>query len=102
MSLAVRFAVGYKMLAFETSLDVVCTLHDAIYVSCAVSEKDTVIKKLTAIMDRAVERVIGSAVKIEIGVNVYTHETGYRDKRGDVMLGRVVDLLEDLRQPRAA
>ena len=57
---------------------------------------------LKAIMDRAVERVIGNSVKIEVGVNVYTHEKGYRDKRGDVMLGRVVDLLEDIRQPRAA
>ena len=91
-----------KMLAFETSLDVVCTLHDAIYVTCSVSEKDAVVADLKAIMDRAVERVIGNSVKIEVGVNVYTHEKGYRDKRGDVMLGRVVDLLEDIRQPRAA
>ncbi|MGH1573902.1 DNA polymerase [Methylobacterium sp. P31] len=95
-----------KMLAFETSLDVVCTLHDAIYVTCAASEKNAVIADLTAIMDRAVERVIGSAVKIEVGVNIYTRETGYRDKRGDVMLARVVDLLDNLlgdpAQPHAA
>lgn len=53
-------------------------------------------------MNRAVERVIGSTMKIEVGVNVYTHETGYRDKRGDAMLGRVLDLLGEIMQPQAA
>ncbi|MGA4555710.1 hypothetical protein, partial [Methylorubrum aminovorans] len=90
------------MLAWETSLDVVCTLHDAIYVSCPVSEQDAAVADLTAIMDRAVERVIGSTVKIEVGVNVYTHETGYQDKRGDAMLVRVLDLLGEIMQPQAA
>ena len=71
------------MLAFETDLDVVCTLHDAIYVNCREEEVVEVVPILTEIMDRAVERVIGTTVRIEVGVKVYTHEEGYRDQRGD-------------------
>lgn len=77
-------------------------MHDAIYVSCAVAERDGVVADLTAIMNRAVERVIGRTVAIEVGVTDYTHEKGYQDKRGDAMLVRVFDLLEEIRQPRAA
>ena len=99
---AVMLREAVKMLAFETDLDVACTLHDAIYVNCREEEVVEVVPILTEIMDRAVERVIGTTVKIEAGVKVYTHEEGYRDQRGEETLARVTDLLGDVRAAPAA
>jgi len=99
---AVMLREAVKAFAFETKLDVVCTLHDAVYVTCREDEADEVIATMKAIMARAVEAVIGPAVPIDVGVNVYTHEGGYRDKRGDDMLDRVRSLLEAILQPKAA
>src|SRR4051812_7836186 len=99
---AVMLREAVKMLAFETDLDVACTLHDAIYVNSRGEDVDDVLSTLTGIMDRAVERVIGTTVKIEAGVNVYTHEEGYRDQRGDETLARVINLLKDIQSDKAA
>jgi hypothetical protein len=91
-----------KALAFESDLDVPCTLHDAIYVNCRVEDQENVIRVLKEKMARAVEAVIGSEVTIDIGISVYTHQDGYTDRRGDETLDRVRVLLEDLLLPKAA
>jgi hypothetical protein len=53
-------------------------------------------------MDRAVAQVIGTAVTIDVGINVYTHDQGYTDKRGNETLDRVRVLLKDLLLGKAA
>src|SRR4051812_36040575 len=96
---AVMLREAVKMLAFETDLDVPCTLHDAIYVNCRVDEVDGVVATLKDNMSRAVEAVIGTAVKIDIGVTVYTHEQGYTDKRGAKTLELVRERLAEILLP---
>jgi len=81
---------------------VACTLHDAIYVNCRADEVTGAVPILTEIMDRAVKRVIGTDVKIDVGVKIYTHEEGYRDQRGDEILARVTDLLTRIHAAKAA
>jgi hypothetical protein len=70
-----------KLLA-KTSLEVVTTLHDAIYVYCRVEDADRVENELVACMDAACRRTIGDRFIIGVECRRYTHEGGYWDSRG--------------------
>lgn len=93
---AVCLRESIKKLAFETDLNVVCTLHDAIYIYCHKDEAEASKAILKRIMNEAITDVIGDEIKVAVDFNEYTHETGYYDARGTKTLQVVVDLLTDI------
>ena len=64
-------------LAFRTKLNVVCSLHDAIYIYCANKDAEDHYEILREVMDRAVKAVVGPGTAIHIGRSDYSHDLGY-------------------------
>lgn len=85
-----------RRLAFDTDLDVVCSLHDAVYAYCRAEDAERVSALLTQKMTEAAEATIGEGTRIDIGITVYTAEGGYFDKRGKATFDRVKALLDGL------
>ncbi len=50
----------------------------------------------------AVEKVIGTKVKIKVALKVYTNQQGYTDERGNDTLDQIRVLLEKALLPKAA
>lgn len=73
-----------KTLAFETDLDVVQTLHDAIYLNCDEGDIEKVVATAREHMNRAARTV--TDVPIDIDVKVITHTQRLIDPRADKLL----------------
>jgi ATP-dependent protease HslVU (ClpYQ) peptidase subunit len=93
---AVMLREAVKILAYETDLDVVASLHDAIYIQCREEDAEEAGVALVRAMQRAARKVVGEAVEIGVGLTLYTHEEGYRDSRGDKTLEIVRRLLDEI------
>jgi hypothetical protein len=78
----------------ETDIDVVCTLHDAIYVQCREENVGATTAAVRAIMEEAAEVIIGPDVRLGVEATVYTHDRPYRDARGAATLRAVEGLIE--------
>lgn len=99
---AVMLREAIKDLADIPEIDLVCTLHDAIYINAP--EDDALIHQnhLTRCMRDAAKRTLQHApLQLEVGIesHVYTHESGYIDPDGAEMVARVQQILADLRVP---
>lgn len=76
-----------------TEVQLVCTLHDALYVIAKEGEEEQVAKEVHKCMDKAVKDLLGDVVKIRVDINFYRHETGYTDPRGTVMSQKIKRLI---------
>ena len=74
-------------------INLVATLHDALYVTCKVEDAQATASLLQDCMNAACSDVLGGAVMIRIDTEVYDAETGYRDIKGEVMLDQVKSFL---------
>lgn len=74
-------------------IDLLCTHHDALYISCDTEDKETAVEQLIDSMNEACADILGNKVKIRIDVNVYEHQAGYSDSRGVIMLKKINELL---------
>lgn len=88
-----------KLLAQYPEIDLMCTLHDAVYINCHRDDAELHENILRRCMDQAVSTVMhGTPMPLDIPVSVtrYTEETGYYSDRGKTMFDRVMKLLDDL------
>lgn len=74
-------------MAFETSLDICQTLHDAVYINCDEPGISGTIALAKEHMQRAAQSI--TDVDIGIDVKVITHEKGLEDPRADRLLGLI-------------
>lgn len=81
---AVMLRRAVNSLAFETDLDVVQTLHDAIYLNCDEADVQQVVDTAREHMDQAARSV--TDVPIDIDVKVITHRQRLVDPRADKLL----------------
>jgi DNA polymerase I-like protein with 3'-5' exonuclease and polymerase domains len=86
-----------KSLAFETDIDVCCSLHDAIYFNCKAEEAEAQIAIVQEHMARAVREIIGDEITIETEPKISTPESGYLDERGAKTLQMIRDLVAKLK-----
>lgn len=93
---AVMLREAIENLAAETDIDVVCSLHNAIYAQCPLDRVEETKARVIDAMARAARWVTGPAVEVGVEAHVYTHETGYGDPRGDRVLGLVSELLAEI------
>lgn len=77
-------------------IDLICTLHDALYITCNEQDRDKAIELLTNCMNKACRDILGDKVQIRIDIGEYNHENGYNDPRGDEMLTKIKELLCDI------
>lgn len=94
---AVMLREAIKDIAHETDLNVICSLHDAIYVECDAADEERVKALLKLYMDRAAEAICGD-ISIEIGFKVYTHESGFHDERGTETLEMIEGILKKIEE----
>jgi hypothetical protein len=73
-----------KLIAFKTDLDVCQTLHDAIYINCAMEDVDKAIAMATEQMRRAAALV--TDVEIAIEAKVVTEDRPLEDERAEPLL----------------
>lgn len=93
-----------KLVSKEGSLDMICSLHDAIYILSTVERQEQDRNKLIDLMNQACRDVYGEMSKFyngtEVSVNldtkVFTHESGYTDERGVEMFDTVMTLLDEV------
>ena len=86
-----------KSLAFETDIDVCCTLHDAIYFNCRIEDVKEHTRIVQEHMARAVVDIIGPDIKIETEPKISTEHTGYLDERGLDTLNMIRELVLNLK-----
>jgi hypothetical protein len=91
---AMMLREAVKSVAFETDLQVLCTLHDAIYAYCREEDAEATKATLREHMQRAVKLVCLNGVPVEVGFSVYTHETGYTDERATDVLREIKAMVE--------
>ena len=63
-------------------LDLVCTLHDALYINAPESEAEEYARMLKDCMDRACRDVLGNRLLLGTDISIYTHDDPYWDDRG--------------------
>jgi DNA polymerase-1 len=80
----------------DTNLDLVCTLHDAVYVQCPVEQALEHKQLLKACMDKASAKVLNGFVLRTDEPHIYTHEDPYYDERSDETYGIIKNLLGDV------
>jgi DNA polymerase-1 len=74
-------------------LDVVCSLHDAIYVNSTAENAERDAQLLVRCMDEACTDILGDWVRIRVETKAYTHDRPYWDERGAEVFGMVKRLL---------
>jgi hypothetical protein len=74
----------------DTPLDMACSHHDAIYISCREEDAEAHTALLLTAMNEAAAEVVGQNVPITVDAKVYDHQGGYWDDRGTVMHARVM------------
>jgi DNA polymerase-1 len=79
-------------------LDLVCSLHDALYINCREDQREDHVALLLACMHGACRDILGARVRIPVSVNVYDAISGYRDPRAD----QIEDMLQGLLSGRQA
>jgi hypothetical protein len=72
--------------AKRNSFDLVCTLHDALYVNADESQTDFIISEIVECMNQACYDILQGKIHIRTDVSVYTADSGYHDERGDEVL----------------
>jgi hypothetical protein len=82
-------------LAFKSDLNVVCSLHDAIYIECAEEDADAHKTRLKLAMDQAAASIVGD-IPIDVDFKTFTHETGFYDGRGTATLKMIKDIIEEI------
>jgi len=77
-------------------IDLLCTHHDALYISCDAKDKETAVEQLIGCMNEACADILGDKIKIRIDLNTYDSTRGYSDPRGVNMLRKINELLIDV------
>jgi len=72
--------------AKRNSFDLVCTLHDALYVNADESQTDFIKSEIVECMNQACYDILQGKIHIRTDVSVYTADSGYYDERGDEVL----------------
>lgn len=67
---------------FKPRLDVICTLHDAIYINARECEAELAITDLRECMDLACDDILRGKIKIRTEVSVYNSKDGYTCEKG--------------------
>lgn len=78
----------------EARLDVVCSLHDAIYINATVEESEMAQQILANCMQEAVRDILGESIVIKNDIKVYSNDKPYVDSRGEATLKKIKDLLD--------
>jgi DNA polymerase I len=63
-------------------LELVCPLHDALYIRCQESEAERHEQLLGECMDKACREILGDTLTLKRKSEIYTHDKPYYDKRG--------------------
>lgn len=95
---AVMLREAIKYLDEIPDLELVCTLHDGLYVYCHEDAVDHHTNHLRRAMDVAARRVLHGApiaVPINIGIEVFDHSTGYFDDESQEMYSFIQNLLAE-------
>lgn len=79
---AAMLRMAIEELAIKTDLNVVCSLHDAIYIECAEEDAEAHKAILKRCMDNAAKQIVGDEIPITVDFKTYTHDTGFYDGRG--------------------
>lgn len=82
-------------LAFKSDVNVVCSLHDAIYIECAEEDAEAHKARLKQAMDDAAKSIVGD-IPIEVDFKTFTHESGFYDGRGTATLKMIKGVIEDI------
>jgi DNA polymerase-1 len=105
---AVLLRETVKLIAQEGSLDMVCSLHDAVYI-LSTEEKAEVDKNLlVSLMNKACFNVFGEDSRfyndeitlVNIETKIFTHNTGYVDERGTEMFKTIMGLLDNIKSEK--
>lgn len=94
-----------KLVHQDGTLDMVCSLHDAIYILSTEDKWEEDQAKLIGLMNQACSDVYGEMstfyndeeILVNLDAKQFTHETGYVDERGSAMLQEVLKLLEEVK-----
>jgi DNA polymerase-1 len=76
-------------------IDLVCTLHDALYINCLVKDQHNTASCLIECMVRACDEILQGKVKVRTDTSIYDHQKGYHDPRGDEILEIMNRYLEE-------
>lgn len=87
--------------ANRKNIDVICTLHDAIYINADESEQERAISDLLECMDQACDDILQGKIRIRTDISVYTSEQGYVDEGGAELLEHFRNFIA-LKKNRAA
>lgn len=77
-------------------IDLVCTHHDALYISANTEDCDAAAKQLVECMNQACRDILGDKLRLKIDLHVYDSEDGYNDPRGAEMLEAIKGVIADL------
>lgn len=102
---AVLLREAVKLIAQDGSLDMVCSLHDAVYILSTEENAERDQNRLTQLMDKACFNVFGEESRfyddeislVNIDTKSFTHDTGYVDERGTEMFNIIMRLLENIK-----
>ncbi|MDX2370858.1 MAG: DNA polymerase [Colwellia sp.] len=77
-------------------IDVVCTLHDAIYITCSDTQSEKAISDVINCMDKACQELLNNKIKVRTDVSVYDHKLGYTSEKGKALLDLVKKAIGDI------
>ena len=77
----------------EAGIEVCCPIHDAFLIRFSLSGEAYVIAKATQIMASASERVMCKGYACRVEADIVRYPDRYMDERGEVMFGKVINLL---------
>jgi transcriptional antiterminator Rof (Rho-off) len=78
------------------NIEVVCTLHDAIYFTCDEKDVQQAITSVTDCMNKACKDLLGSDLVIRVDSSIYDSQGGYNCEKGQYLLNVVKSALSKL------
>lgn len=87
--------LGYIIASSKYNLSVVCSLHDALYIECKLSEVEECKNKLLKAMAEAVEIATNNEIIIRNEVKIFTEDNPYSDPRGIKTYKLIKDLVNE-------
>jgi DNA polymerase I-like protein with 3'-5' exonuclease and polymerase domains len=83
-------------------IEIICTLHDAIYFTCDEGTTDKTIKKVKQCMDNACTDLLDKKIKIKVDASIYDHQSGYISDKGQALLNIVQSAISSMDEDKAA
>ena len=83
-------------------IEIVCTLHDAIYFTCDEGTTDKVIERVKQCMDNACTDLLNNKIKIKVDASIYHHQSGYTSDKGQALLNIVQSAISSMDEDKAA